>query len=108
MKLKLNLIFLILLSSLFFKHSSAFAALAVNSLAGSSSTTDATSYATASITPTGNALVILVVANTFSSNPPTTPTATGNGLTWVQVATEVTANGDAFDNKRLTIFRAMG
>lgn len=67
------------------------------------SSTDTSSYATASITPTANRLVLVLVTN-FRSLGASTPTLTGNGLTWVQVATVAYAAG----GDRATVFRAMG
>ena len=65
------------------------------------SDTDATSTTTASITPTANALVLLYAFSNKATTPDT-PTATGNGLTWVQVATVTVGT------HRITCFRAMG
>jgi len=77
------------------------------SLTSDSSTTDAASYATASVSPTAGRLLLLAVASRYSTTPPTIPTiTTANGITWTQVNTIVTANGDAFDNRRVTLFRA--
>lgn len=54
--------------------------------------------------PLPNVPQILAVANYKASTPtPATPTVTGNGLTWVQIAT-VAASADY----RLTLFRAVG
>lgn len=64
--------------------------------------TDASSFATASITPTANRLVLLGVWNTISAGSATLPTATGNGLTYTQVATTQAGL------ERFTLFRAMG
>lgn len=85
-----------------------YAAITAASVTSGQNTTDATSFATASVTPGSNKLQLLAVMNRFSSTPPTTPTVTGNGLTWVQVNTIVTAVGEAYDNRRVTVFRAMG
>lgn len=63
-------------------------------------TANAASYNTASHTPTANKLQLLWVNNSGS----TTPTVTGNGLTWVQVATVL----QAAISRRLTLFRALG
>lgn len=57
-----------------------------------------TSFATASISPAGNHLILLWV----ESHPTASPTATGNGLTWVQV--DQATDG----NSRATVLRAMG
>ena len=79
----------------------------LTALTGSSSSADATSYPTASVTPSANQLILLAVLNTKAASPPTTPTASGNGLTWVEVAT-VTFDTIASPLKRLTLFRALG
>lgn len=73
------------------------------SLTSGNSTGNASSYTTASVTPSANKLQILSVGNTRSAGSPTTPTVTGNGLTWVQIAT--ISDGT---NRRITVFRAMG
>lgn len=70
-------------------------------------TTDATSFQTANITPTANRLVLLAVLSTIASTTPNEPTASGNGLTYVKVAT-VTFHTIASPWSRLTLFRAMG
>lgn len=64
----------------------------------------ATSFATASISPTAGKLVVIAVYNRKSTGTPATPTVSGAGLTWTQVVTQVHAAG----NSRFTIFRAMG
>lgn len=48
------------------------------------SSTDATSYATASWTPPTSGLIIVYVVGARTAGP-TTPTMSGNGLTWVQI-----------------------
>lgn len=68
--------------------------------------TDLSSYVTASITPTTNRLVLITIQNSKGTGP-ATPTVTGCGLTWVQVATD-TYNTIASSGKRLTVLRAMG
>lgn len=66
---------------------------------------DQTSYTTASITPTGNDLVI---ATFLSMTPADLPvTVSGNSLTWVEFAT-VNWNDGAGNFYRLTSYRAMG
>lgn len=69
-----------------------------------SATTNLTSYASASYTPTANALLICTVVSNKGSATADTPTLSGNGLTWVQI------NTTTFDSglKRVTMFRAMG
>lgn len=74
----------------------------VAKLTASFSTSDATSYATASITPAADQPVYAFVASSAAST--TTPTMTGNGLTWTQVATQLIGAS----NRRLTLFRAAG
>lgn len=78
------------------------AALAAANLTTNSDTTAGTSFATASISPTANRLVL---AGVVSHNTTTlaSPTLTGNGLTWVSVA--AVNLGSA---RRLSVFRAMG
>lgn len=65
------------------------------------SDTDASSYATASITPTGN---LLLLAAVFASKTGGSgiPTLSGNGVTWVQVATLLQDTA-----RRVTLFRGM-
>ena len=77
------------------------AALVPSVLVTSSSNTDATSYTTASITPASYALVIAVVYSRQAVGA-TTPTLTGNGITWVQEDTV-----DQGTNRRTTLFRGM-
>lgn len=83
-------------------------AITQTTLAHNASTTNATSYTTASITPGANALILAaIVQHTTTVTPPTTPTLSGNGLTWVQVNTE-TYGTVATPHIRVTVFRAMG
>ena len=72
-------------------------------LTSGASTTDGTSFVTSSITPAANKLILLFVAGTNNGSP-ATPTASGNGLTYTQVATTT------WDNARasLTLFEAIG
>ena len=67
------------------------------------STVNASSYNTASITPTANRLILVSVANRIGADTATLPTLSGNGLTYVQVATQLTGT-----LRRTTLFRAMG
>ena len=60
--------------------------IASSNLTVGGSGTDATSFTTASVTPSANALVLCAVENSVSGTP-ATPTLSGNGLTWVQIAT---------------------
>lgn len=71
-------------------------------LSSSFSDADATSYETASITPTAGSLGLVAVASRTSGTAPI-PTVTGCDLTWVQVATSSSAA-----TRRLTVLRALG
>lgn len=62
------------------------------------SDTDASSYTTASISPTAGRLVLVAVAVRISSGTPNVPTVTGASMTWFQIRTEVSGT------RRLTIF----
>lgn len=73
-------------------------------LTSGNSTVDATSYATASISPTKNRLLLAAVYNRITAGTANVPTLTGNGLTWVQVAF-IRNLGNA---RCLSLFRAMG
>lgn len=75
-----------------------------NHLATASSTTDGTSFATASISPAAGRLVLLWVACTHATTAEAPSSVTGNGLTWVQV------NSVSFPTatRRLSCFRALG
>jgi hypothetical protein len=70
----------------------------VNGLAASQS-----SYTTASVTPVAGKLYLLSVQHTIAAGAPNTATVTGAGMTWVQVATVITAGL----TQRLTMYRAM-
>lgn len=78
-----------------------------SNLTNNVSETDANSYATASVTPTANNLILLTVVNRSGDSVNTKPTATGNGLTWVEIAS---VNFDIVGTSRrtVTVFRAMG
>lgn len=67
------------------------------------SNTDATSYNTASVTPTANRLQLLWVYS-IAGAAPNQPTVTGNGLTWVNIGSVLDSDG----LRRITLFRAMG
>lgn len=75
-------------------------------LTADASATDATSYVTASVSPTANRLLLLAVAS--SDHNTAAPTVTGNGLTWVEVHTRTFGFSGTFDRRRVTVFRAMG
>lgn len=90
---------------LFFFPFTSFAAISATNVTTNQNGVGATSYATASVTPNSNKLELLCVGNQVSSGTPNTPTVTGDGLTWVQVATKLaTASG----LRRATLFRALG
>jgi hypothetical protein len=70
-------------------------------------TSAATSFATASVTPDASRLILLGVYVRKSAVTVSTPTASGCGVTWVQVATTGGfPSGQAVS--RVTLFRAMG
>lgn len=71
-------------------------------LTTAASSTDASSYTTASITPGANRLILAWVEHVRSPLG-NTPTLSGNGLTWVFVASV-----DFTSTRRLNLFRAMG
>lgn len=83
--------------------SSGICAITEAALIGSGSTANATSYATASYTPTATKLILAHIVNSRSAGTVSTPTMTGNSLTWVQIST--VTNSAA--TKRSTWFRAM-
>ncbi len=66
----------------------------------------ASSATTASITPGANRLVLAKIASNRGASIPVAPTLSGNGLTWVQIATEVVGINQT--TRRITLFRAMG
>lgn len=69
---------------------------------------NASSYQTASVAPTADNLVLIAVASKVDLGvAPNAPSLTGNGLTYVQVDTEVYDNS-GLDRRRITLFRAMG
>lgn len=80
-------------------------AITMATLTSGNNTVDATSFTTASITPTANSLVLLALA--YTKTPPAVPTITGNGLTWVNV-TSVSYNSIAAPGIQIAVFRAMG
>lgn len=83
-------------------------AVSVSNLTSGGSDTDATSYTTASVSPSANTLQLLTVASTTRiTTDPNQPTVTGNGLTWVAINTVVFDNTSS-SRRRITTFRAMG
>ena len=77
-------------------------AVAATNLTTDGNNADQTSYATASITPTADTLVLAWFVSSIAAGTPNLPTASGNGLTWVHVATRI------HGTRRMTLFRAMG
>lgn len=77
-------------------------------LSSAGSSTDASSYATASVTPAANALILVSFATrTGITADPNQPTLTGCGLTWVVVDSVVYDNTSS-SRRRVTLFRGMG
>lgn len=69
--------------------------------------TNSQNFTTASITPTGNRLVLAAVLSyEADSTTPDTPTMSGNGLTWVEIDNILFDDAGA-DRGRLTLFRGM-
>lgn len=78
-------------------------------LTGASSTTDAISFVTASITPSASKLVCVAVSSRASGAAVdlVDPTLSGNGLTYVKIGSQhLSVSGASPQN--LTLFRAMG
>src|SRR3990167_4314492 len=73
-------------------------------MAANSSTTDATTYTTLSITPKANTLILLSFESRTATPPATNPTVTGCNLTWVEINNISNPTG----NRRITVFRALG
>lgn len=78
-------------------------AVAATNLTTAGNNADATSYASASITPTANRLILAWFYSDHATVEPNAPTVTGNGLTWVLVASRTQGT-----NRRMTLYRAMG
>lgn len=76
-------------------------------LTSGANSTDANSFATASVSPGASRLVDVSVLVTQSGAVPGTPTLSGNGLTYVQVAT-TPYDTVVTSRARLTRFRALG
>lgn len=66
---------------------------------------DRTSYTSSSIAPTANRLVLCWVTS-LKTDAPSAPTLSGNGMTWVEVAS-VLYDDFGSPKARLTLFRAM-
>lgn len=83
-------------------------AISVSLISGGASQSNAngTGYTTDSITPPDNQLIIAFIASSANDAATVAPTLSGNGLTWVQIATET---GTIVGNeRRITAFRALG
>ena len=80
------------------------AAISATSLTSGSATANATSFTTASITPGSNTLVLAFVFGFRTIGSDSTPTLSGNGLTWVNID----HRGLGCSNENMTLFRAMG
>ena len=66
------------------------------------------SESTASISPTGNSLILAAVSSRRGdTTTPAAPTVSGNGLTWVQINT-IAYDESSSSQRRLTVFRALG
>lgn len=76
--------------------------IAATNLTANRDSTDAASYTTASVSPTGNDLILVAVLNSKGTTPDT-PTISGGGVTtWTQVATRLRSTAN-----RLTVFRGV-
>lgn len=71
-------------------------------------TTDQTSYVSHSITPSANKLVLVGVAYGRSGATPSTPTVSGNSLTYVEVLTTAGWGTDLAIARKCSVFRALG
>lgn len=80
-----------------------------SNLTASGSSTDATSYSTASITPAANSLLLLAIETDRAlgdSVAPTTPVPSGLGATWIQIQNVYfDQSGSTY---RLTVFYGVG
>ena len=81
-------------------------AVTMTELTGASDETNATSDATASITPSGNKLILVTIFNQVSAgSTANAPTLSGNGLTWVQIDSGLVGTSTEM---RASLFRSMG
>ncbi len=76
-------------------------------LTSGSDDTDTDIYTSASITPPANELILAAISAAHGPGTPAIFTATGNGLTWVEIA-NVGYGTVATPQRRITLFRAMG
>lgn len=83
-------------------------AITQTSLTSGSSIVSGTSFATASVTPTANALIIATFTprNGASTNPGSM-SVTGNGLTWVSIGS-VNFDNASSSRRTMQMFRALG
>lgn len=82
-------------------------AITAANLTASYSGTDATSYATASVAPGSNRLILLTVnSESDLTETPNAPTASGCGVTWVEVAT-LAYDTAGSRRGRITLLRGM-
>ena len=79
-------------------------AVTATQLTSGGSDTNTESYTTASISPSGNKLIIVAVYTRRTAGS-TAPTLTGNGLTYVNFVSETESTGTIL---RMTLYRAMG
>lgn len=83
-------------------------AIVISNLTAGVNTSTASSFNTASVSPSANNLILLSVScRRTDSTQPVAPTVTGNGLTWVKV-NEIYFDTDSTSRKSLFVFRAMG
>lgn len=84
-------------------------ALSFSNLLATGTTASQTSYTTASVSPTGSRLLLLgVLGGTASGVQPLAPAVSGNGLTWVLIATVDYDTAGSTDRESCFLFRAMG
>src|SRR5688500_5917902 len=99
---KLLYILLIFVSCNVVSYETIYAQVSYSALTDINSNSVTTTFNTASYTPTTNALVLAFVTSAKATTPDV-PTFSGNGLTWVQVATQ-TFDVAATPTKRITVF----
>lgn len=73
-------------------------------LTAGGTSTDATSFVTASITPQANDPIHVCVYSSVSGSDPNIPTVTGNSITWTQVITKASTVAQT-QHRRITLFR---
>jgi hypothetical protein len=77
-------------------------AIGASNLTNGASATSATSFVTASVSPGANDLILLTVGSRSAATN-NTPTATGAGMTWTLVLSQI----NALNTNRVTVFRAL-